>query len=151
MNLRKNEIGANGGASIAEAMELNHTLKVLNLSDNSVGNGVITLISGRISGNVLDVSNSVCMKELVIPLRYEEGRYDHIELKRLMRLKEESTRRRLQKSVLHIKAFPPSSISSAFCEEKVINDKAICDTPDTDDGQDGTAVNPERSAIAGDE
>ena len=102
MNLRKNEIGANGGASIAEAMEFNHTLKVLNLSDNFVGNAVVTLISGRISGNVLDVSSSVCMKELDIPLCYEEGRYDHIELKRIMRLREESTQRRLQKSAYRI-------------------------------------------------
>ena len=98
LNLRKNEIGANGGASIAEAMEFNHTLKVLNLSDNSVGNAVVTLIAGRISGNILDVSSSVCMKELIVPLRYEEGRYDRIELKRIMRLREESTQRRLQKS-----------------------------------------------------
>lgn len=101
--MRKNEIGAIGGASIAEAMEFNHTLKVLNLSDNSVGNAVVTLISGRISGNVLDVSSSVCMKELIVPLRYEEGRYDHIELKRIMRLREESTQRRLQKSTQRIK------------------------------------------------
>jgi hypothetical protein len=99
LNLRKNEIGSVGGASIASALEFNHTLKVLCLTDNLIGPTVISLISGRLSGGISDVHESVCASELVFPLQYEEGRYDRLELKNLMRLREERLSRCAIKNV----------------------------------------------------
>jgi hypothetical protein len=114
LNLRKNEIGAIGGVSIADAMEFNHTLKVLNLTDNSVGNNVITIISGRIAGGITDVCNAVCMKELEIPLQYAEGRYDRVELKQLMKSREDSSRRRAAKCTIRTS---PSQIPGVSAPE----------------------------------
>ena len=84
MNLRQNSLGVLGGIALVNALEWNHTLKELVLTDNQVGPEVMTTLAGRLSGSVVQVCHSVSYDQLQLPLRYAAGRFDRIDLKTII-------------------------------------------------------------------
>ena len=89
--------------ALVNALEWNHTLKVLILTDNQVGLDVMTTLGGRLAGRVSDVCRSVSHDQLEMPLRYAAGRFDRIDLKELMNDREQRETRRANKSADFLK------------------------------------------------
>jgi uncharacterized protein YrrD len=82
---------------LAESLQYNRSLKVLVIADNMVGQEVMTMLAGRMKGNIHDVCFSVKVQELVMPMRYAEGRYDR---KKLLKLKAEIAERKKHKTIV---------------------------------------------------
>jgi len=76
LNLRSNRVGALGAQAIVRALSYNRTLRVLVAADNQIGPDIIAALSGRVNGDFRDVLTAARTKELNMPGRYREGRYD---------------------------------------------------------------------------
>ena len=64
-------------------LKYNLTLEQLIIADNMIGLENMKMLSGRLGGTMGDVC-SVKPKELVTPFRYVYGRYERLDLKKLM-------------------------------------------------------------------
>eukprot|EP00602_Paraphysomonas_sp_CaronLab_P005736 CAMPEP_0185032330 /NCGR_PEP_ID=MMETSP1103-20130426/20305_1 /TAXON_ID=36769 /ORGANISM="Paraphysomonas bandaiensis, Strain Caron Lab Isolate" /LENGTH=561 /DNA_ID=CAMNT_0027568181 /DNA_START=326 /DNA_END=2011 /DNA_ORIENTATION=+ len=72
LNLRSNNIGPIGGMYIVDSLIVNKSVLVLCMSDNSVGLEVMTLLSGRLAGNLPNLRHSVKTDELQVPDLYRK-------------------------------------------------------------------------------
>jgi len=76
LNLRSNSVGALGGQTLERALSYNKTLRVLVMADNQIGPEIIAALSGKVNGDFGDVLKASRSKELNMPTRYRESRYD---------------------------------------------------------------------------
>lgn len=67
LSLRQNAIGNIGGEALVDALRVNRSIIELCIADNKVGVEVMTLLSGRLQGNIKSTANSVRAAELTIP------------------------------------------------------------------------------------
>jgi hypothetical protein len=77
LNLRSNKLGANGGMALARAMSNNKVMRVMCLADNLIGADIVSDIGAKLNGSFRDALVSACHDQLMMPVLYEEGRYDH--------------------------------------------------------------------------
>jgi hypothetical protein len=78
INLRSNRIGSLGAQVLVKALSKNKTLKILILADNMIGPDLIASVSAKLNGNFRDILTCSRNKELEMPYRYTEGRYDSV-------------------------------------------------------------------------
>ena len=103
MNLRQNGIGTIGGMALASALEWNRSIRVLKVSDNMIGPEVIANISGRLNGNVKDICESVSYNQLELLMRYASGRFDWLDLKSIIKSREDKNQRKITENYLLFK------------------------------------------------
>ena len=94
LNLRQNGLMEMGGLALVNCLKYNLTLEQLIIADNMIGLENMKILSGRLGGTMGDVCKSVKPKELVTPFRYVYGRYERLDLKKLMEDRVEVEKRR---------------------------------------------------------
>ena len=95
LNLRNNSIGYNGGKVLTDMLLYNRTLCELVIADNHIGSDLAAVFTGRISGNISNVLQSVKAREIDMPLRYELKRYDRLSLAELTKRQKERKEKKL--------------------------------------------------------